>query len=66
MDSYFFRKEVISLPLKVEEASGELRRGKRYIIISVLEVAMGGIDMDFKGMLGLRVLSFERLLDIYY
>jgi hypothetical protein len=66
INSYFFRKEMISLPLKVGGAPGELKRGKKYIIINVPEVVMGGINMDFKGVLRLRVLPFKRFLDICY
>jgi hypothetical protein len=66
IDSYFFRKEVISLPLKVKGAPGKLKRGKGCIIIGVLKVVMGGININSERVLGPRVLPFKRLLDIYY
>jgi hypothetical protein len=66
IDSYFFRKEVTSLPLKVREVSSEPGRGKGCMTIGVPEVAMGGINIDFKRVLGPRVLPFKRLLDMCY
>jgi hypothetical protein len=56
---------VTSLLLKVGGAPGEPRREKGYITTGVLEVAMGGINIDFKGVLGPYVLPFKRLSDIY-
>jgi hypothetical protein len=66
MDSYFFKKKVTSLSLKVGGALGEPKRGRGCIIINVLKVAMGGINIDSEGVLGPRVLPFKRLLNIYY
>jgi hypothetical protein len=66
IDSYFFKKEVTSLPLKVREALGEPGRGRGYITIDVPEIAMGGINIDSEGVLGPRVLPFKTLSNIYY
>ena len=43
-----------------------LKEREEYITINMPEVAMGGINIDSKGVLGPRVLPFKRLLNIYY
>jgi hypothetical protein len=65
MDSYFLRKELTFLLLKVGGAPGEPGRGRGYVTIGVSGGGITGVGIDSARVLRPCVLTFERLSDIY-
>jgi hypothetical protein len=65
MDSYFLRKELTFLSLKVGGASDKPGRGSGCMTVDISGGGISGTGIDSVGVLGPRVLTFERFPDIY-
>jgi hypothetical protein len=66
IDSYFLRKKLTFLPLKINGASDKPRKGSGYITVNISGEGISGIDIDFIKVLKPRILTFKRFPDIYY
>jgi hypothetical protein len=65
MDSYFLRKELIFLLLKVDRAFSKSERGSECMTVDISGGGISGIGIDSVEVLGPRVLTFKRFPDIY-
>jgi hypothetical protein len=66
MNSYFLRKKLTFLLLKVGGASDKPERGSKCIIINISGEGISEISINFIKVLGPRVLTFKRFPNIYY
>jgi hypothetical protein len=66
MDSYFLRKELIFLLLKVGGAFSKPGKGSEYITVNISGEGIFGTGIDFVKVLKPRILTFKRFPDIYY
>jgi hypothetical protein len=66
MDSYFLRKKLTFLSLKVNETSNKSERGSKYMTINISGGDIFKTGIDSVEVLKPRILTFKRFPDIYY